>query len=96
MMCKYCIGENVTWEDEAKKQRHLVENTAMRDSKGATYGTMNLDELSGTQMLFRHADPAHDPALNPQSAPGYILVTDNAIFANVSGTMGLSNALAVQ
>ncbi len=33
MMRKYCIGENATWEEEAKKQRHLVENTAMRDSK---------------------------------------------------------------
>lgn len=33
MICKYCIGENATWEEEAKKQGPLVENTAMRDSK---------------------------------------------------------------
>ncbi len=64
--------------------------------KVAPYGTMDFGGLSGTPILFRHADPAHEPALNPQSAPGSLLVTDNALFANVSGTMGLSNAFGVQ
>jgi prepilin-type N-terminal cleavage/methylation domain-containing protein len=55
------------------------------------FGDMNVGGLSGTQMVFRHADPAHEPAINAQSNPGSLLVTDNALFSNVLGTVGLSN-----
>jgi prepilin-type N-terminal cleavage/methylation domain-containing protein len=55
------------------------------------WGDMNVGGLSGTQMVFRHADPAHEPVINPQSNPGSLLVTDNALFSNVLGTVGLSN-----
>ena len=57
----------------------------------AAWGNMNVGGLSGTQMVFRNADPAHEPAINPQSNPGSLLVTDNALFSNVLGTLGLSN-----
>ncbi|MDA8378238.1 MAG: prepilin-type N-terminal cleavage/methylation domain-containing protein [Planctomycetia bacterium] len=37
-------------------------------------------------------DPGHEPALNPQSSGGSILVTDNGIFTDKSGTTGYTNA----
>ena len=37
------------------------------------WGDMAVGGLSGTQMVFRNADPAHEPAINPQSAPGSLL-----------------------
>ncbi len=39
---------------------------------------------------FVNGDPAHEPALNPQSGDGTILVTDNALFSNVSATAGFT------
>ena len=55
------------------------------------WGDMAIGGLNGDGMVFRNADPAHEPAINPQSAPGSLLVTDNALFSNVLGTIGLSN-----
>lgn len=49
---------------------------------------------SGTAMTFRHADPAHEPAISPLSNPGSLLVTDNALFSDPAGTVGLSNYIA--
>ncbi len=41
---------------------------------------------------FINGDPAHEPALNPQSGGGTILVTDNALFTNNSATMGFTTS----
>ncbi|MHB1767205.1 MAG: type II secretion system protein [Phycisphaerae bacterium] len=35
-------------------------------------------------------DPLHQPALNPQSGGGTLLVTDNALFVNQTGSQGLT------
>ncbi len=60
-------------------------------------GTMNSGNLSGN-WFFMNADPEHEPALNPQSNPGTLLVTDNALFSNnftnSGAAMGLANLLA--
>lgn len=42
---------------------------------------------------FINADPGHEPALNPQSAPGSLLVTDNALFQDAGAATGLVNGL---
>ena len=41
---------------------------------------------------FINGNPAHEPALNPQSGGGTILVTDNALFTNNSATMGFTTS----
>ncbi len=51
-------------------------------------GTMNSGVLG--PWTFKNADPAHEPALNPQSSPGTILVTENALFQNFTGTTGFT------
>ncbi|MCL5945495.1 MAG: prepilin-type N-terminal cleavage/methylation domain-containing protein [Planctomycetes bacterium] len=43
---------------------------------GGSYGRFNFD-------------PLHQPALNPQSGSGTLLVTDNALFTNQTGSQGL-------
>ncbi len=50
-------------------------------------GTANNGNLSD-YWYFMNADPAHEPALNPQSSPGSILVTDNALFSNTFADAG--------
>ena len=39
-------------------------------------------------LVLNNDDPAHEPALNPQSGGGTILVTDNAIFMDLGATTG--------
>ena len=51
-------------------------------------GTMNSGTLG--PWTFRNAEWGHEPALNRQSRPGSILVTDNALFTNFSGTVGFT------
>ena len=36
-------------------------------------------------------DPRHQPVLNPQSGPGTLLVTDNALFTDQTGSYGLNS-----
>ncbi len=55
------------------------------------WGTMNSGGLGGTDWAFINADPGHEPALNPQSGPGTLLVTDNALFAGPRAESGLVN-----
>ena len=51
----------------------------------------------GSEWYFMNGDPEHVPALNPQSDPGTLLVTDNALFSNnftnAGSAMGLVNVL---
>ena len=60
-------------------------------------GDMQTGNL-GNEWFFLNADPAHEPALNPQSNPGTLLVTDNALFAdnftNLGAAVGLANVVA--
>ena len=53
-------------------------------------GTMQAGNLGAWQ--FRNADPEHEPALNPQSPPGTLLVTDNTLFSDSAGTLGFATA----
>ena len=59
-------------------------------------GTTQAGNLSD-YWYFMNGDPAHEPALNPQSGPGTLLVTDNALFsnsfANAGSAAGLTNFL---
>ncbi|MHB1768860.1 MAG: type II secretion system protein [Phycisphaerae bacterium] len=55
-------------------------------------GTMNSGSLGFWQFL--NADPGHEPALNPQSGPGTLLVTDNALFQDPGATTGMANFFA--
>lgn len=61
-------------------------------------GTMQSGNLGSGSWSFMNADPAHEPALNPQSGPGTLLVTDNALFSNnftnAGAAMGLANFFA--
>ncbi|MGC9261715.1 MAG: type II secretion system protein [Phycisphaerae bacterium] len=50
-------------------------------------GNMQSGNL-GSYWFFMNADPEHEPALNPQSGPGTLLVTDNALFSDASASMG--------
>ena len=59
-------------------------------SMGPATGTMNSGTL-GAQWMFLNADPEHEPVLNPQSGPGTILVTDNALFWDKTATNGVTN-----
>ena len=52
-------------------------------------GTMNSGSLGA--FGFINADPGHEPALNPQSSPGTLLVTDNALFSGTRASAGLVN-----
>ena len=60
-------------------------------------GTTQAGNLSN-YWYFMNGDPEHEPVLNPQSGPGTLLVTDNALFQSdftTAGTaMGLANFLA--
>ena len=42
--------------------------------------------------VWRNNDPQHEPALNPQSSPGSLLVTESAIFSSWSTSVGLVTA----
>ncbi|MGC9261617.1 MAG: type II secretion system protein, partial [Phycisphaerae bacterium] len=59
-------------------------------------GTIDAGNL-GNEWFFLNGDPEHEPALNPQSNPGTLLVTDNALFSNnftnAGSAMGLDNFL---
>ena len=59
-------------------------------------GTIYSGNLSNW-IFFLNGDPEHEPALNPQSGPGTLLVTDNALFSNnftnAGSAMGLANYL---
>ncbi len=44
---------------------------------------------------FINGDPAHEPALNPQSGGGTILVTDNTLFTNDTATTGFTTSWPV-
>ena len=52
-------------------------------------GNMQSGNLSN-DWFFLNADPGHEPALNPQSNPGTLLVTDNAMFQDAGATTGKS------
>ena len=60
-------------------------------------GTIYSGSLSygGYKWNFINGDPEHEPALNPQSGPGTLLVTDNALFqnnfTNAGSAMGWAN-----
>ncbi|MGC9261766.1 MAG: type II secretion system protein [Phycisphaerae bacterium] len=56
-------------------------------------GTMQSGSM-GSEWQFLNADPGHEPALNPQSSPGSVLVTDNALFSDAGATTGLADYLA--
>lgn len=58
-------------------------------SMGPANGTYAAGSLGFWQFL--NADPGHEPALNPQSNPGSILVTDNALFQDAGATTGITN-----
>ncbi len=53
-------------------------------------GTMQAGSLGFWQ--FQNADPEHEPALNPQSPPGTLLVTDNTLFSDSADTLGFVTA----
>ena len=57
-------------------------------------GTIYSGNLSNV-WFFINGDPEHEPALNPQSGPGTLLVTDNALFqnnfTNAGSAMGWAN-----
>ena len=61
-------------------------------------GNMQSGNLNN-EWFFMNADPGHEPALNPQSGPGTLLVTDNALFTNsftnAGAAIGLANYLAL-
>lgn len=50
-------------------------------------GNMQSGNL-GSEWYFLNADPGHEPALNPQSNPGTLLVTDNSLFSDAGATAG--------
>ncbi|NNM87746.1 MAG: type II secretion system protein [Phycisphaerae bacterium] len=56
-------------------------------------GTMQSGYLDNgwTRWSFLNADPGHEPALNPQSNPGTLLVTDNAYFQDAGAMTGMPN-----
>ncbi|MHB1768862.1 MAG: type II secretion system protein [Phycisphaerae bacterium] len=54
-------------------------------------GTMQSGNLAN-YWFFTNADPEHEPALNPQSSSGSLLVTDNSMFTDPSATMGYINS----
>ena len=60
-------------------------------------GNMQAGNINN-EWFFMNADPEHEPVLNPQSGPGTLLVTDNALFSNnftnAGAAMGLVNVLA--
>ena len=58
---------------------------------GGGVGTYNSGSLGLWQ--FINADPGHEPALNPQSDPGSLVVTDNTLFQDPNATLGLVNGL---
>jgi hypothetical protein len=49
---------------------------------------MNFETMG--PLVYVNPDPGHEPVLNPQSSPGSILVTDNALFRDISGTTGFT------
>ena len=49
---------------------------------------MNFETMG--PLVYVNPDPGHEPVLNPQSSPGSILVTDNALYTNFSGTVGFT------
>ena len=53
-------------------------------------GTIYNGNLSN-YWFFTNGDPAHQPALNPQSGPGTLLVTDNALFKDPGATIGYTD-----
>ncbi|MGC9261877.1 MAG: hypothetical protein ACP5I8_17610, partial [Phycisphaerae bacterium] len=57
------------------------------------HGTMNSGSL-GADWTFLNADWGHEPALNPQSGSGTLLVTDNTLFQDAGATTGLANLVA--
>ncbi|MHB1768832.1 MAG: hypothetical protein ACYCUV_13405, partial [Phycisphaerae bacterium] len=55
------------------------------------YASAMHNQSSGFPAGRPNFDPLHQPALNPQSSGSTLLVTDNALFTDQTGTQGLTN-----
>jgi prepilin-type N-terminal cleavage/methylation domain-containing protein len=76
------------WVDAGIDYKPAYDAGAVLYGKPSTpSGTMNNGNLGA--WTFINADPSHEPALNPQSGPGSLLVTDNALFAGPRASVGL-------
>ncbi len=56
----------------------------------SSWVTTDMQNPNGSSPIFRYNfDPQNQPALNPQSGSGTLLVTDNAMFSDQAGAQGM-------
>ncbi|MCL5946006.1 MAG: prepilin-type N-terminal cleavage/methylation domain-containing protein [Planctomycetes bacterium] len=76
------------WIDEGRDYSASYDLSAIYNGGANSWGFyMNL-QYGGGPVGRYNPDPLHVPALNPQSGSGTLLVTDNALFVNQTGSQG--------
>ena len=85
------------WVDRGIDYKPAYDAPVVAGHYAAPTVTGNMESGSVGPWQLMNADPEHEPVLNPQSGPGTLLVTDNALFSNnftnAGSALGLANFL---
>lgn len=76
------------WVDEGQDYTPSYDLAAIYNGGTAAWATDMQNQYGGGPLGRFNYDPEHQPALNPQSGGGTLLVTDNALFVNQTGAQG--------
>ena len=77
------------WVDEGQDYSAAYDLSAVTSFGAGPYFNTFMHNPNGGGLINRYSsDPLHQPALNPQSGGGTLLVTDNALFTDPTGTQG--------
>jgi prepilin-type N-terminal cleavage/methylation domain-containing protein len=78
------------WVDEGLDYSPAYDLFAVQESPGVGFNAYMNNPLGAGPVGRFNYDPLHQPALNAQSGPGTVLVTDNTFFTDSTGTKGLT------
>ena len=76
------------WVDEGRDYSPSYDLTALFNGGTTGWAADMALQYGGGPVGRFNDDPEHEPALNPQSGGGTLLVTDNALFVNQTGSQG--------
>ena len=81
------------WVDEGRDYSASYDLAAIYNGGTTAWASdMHLPPPGGGPVGRYNDDPEHEPVLNPQSGSGTLLVTDNALFTDQTGSQGATGA----
>ncbi len=78
------------WVDEGMDYSPAYDFSTIANGGTVPWATDMQYQTGGGPVGRYNFDPQHQPALNPQSGSGTLLVTDNALFTDQTGLQGLA------